>query len=80
MSEQISSGEAAAQPSSPDEKNKTPTRVIINDGDLSALSSNDLINRWRQQEIYVNSLEQRVAQQEGRYSLYPHEMTVDLFI
>lgn len=75
MSEQSSSGDAA-QPSSPDEKSKTPNRVIIADADLSTLSSNEWLSRWRLQENYVNSLEHRVAQQEGRYSIH---MTVDHF-
>lgn len=74
MSEQVSSGDAA-QPSSSDEKNKSPNRVIIIDGELSSLSSNELVNRWRLQENYVNSLEHRLAQQEGRYCL--STMTVD---
>lgn len=73
MSEQSGSGDAA-RPSSPDEKHKAPSRVIISDGDLSTLSSSELISRWRLQENYVNSLEHRVAQQEGRYCIH---MSVD---
>lgn len=75
MSEQGSSGDAA-QPSSPEEKNKTQTRVIISDVELSNLSAGDLVSRWRLQENYVNSLEHRVAQLEGRYCIH---MSVDYF-
>lgn len=75
MSEQVSSGDAA-QPSSSDEKSKTPNRVVISDGELSALSTSELGNRWRLQENYVNSLEHRLTQQEGRYCYYIH-MSVD---
>lgn len=69
MSEQGGSGDAA-QPSSPDDKNRSPIRVTISDGELSSLSASDLASRWRLQEIYVNSLEHRVTQQEGRYCIH----------
>lgn len=54
----------AQPPKSPDDR---PSRVVITDNDLENLTVAEFANRWRLQDSYVNALERRLAQQEGRY-------------
>lgn len=53
------------QPSSPAERDKVPSRVVICDSDMPNLTSTEWVNRWRQQESYVTVLERKLNQQEG---------------
>lgn len=63
MSEQDGSSEAAHNSSK-------PARVILTESDLENITVSELGTRWRQQDSYVTTLEQRLAQQEGRYSIH----------
>lgn len=47
-----------------------PVRVVLSDTDLDNITAAELATRWRQQDSYVTSLEQRLAHQEGRYSIH----------
>lgn len=47
-----------------------PSRVILSDSELENITISELTTRWRQQDSYITSLEQRLAQQEGRYSIH----------
>lgn len=62
--------EAASGPRSPDVKEKIPSRVVMSEVELSKASAGELVSNWRLQDSYVSSLEQRLAQQEGRYCLH----------
>ncbi|KAL3274168.1 hypothetical protein HHI36_015582 [Cryptolaemus montrouzieri] len=53
------------QPSSPAEKDKVPSRLIITDGEMNSLSAAEWGSRWRQQDSYLMSLERRASSQEG---------------
>ncbi|KAK9743664.1 WTAP/Mum2p family [Popillia japonica] len=64
MSDQAGPG-VPPQPSSPDEKDRAPNRVVLNDSELGSLSSAEFATHWRQQDTYITSLEQRLSQQEG---------------
>lgn len=75
MSDQADPG-VPPQPSSPDEKDRAPNRVVLNDSELGSLSSAEFATHWRQQDTYITSLEQRLSQQEGRYTIH---MFVELF-
>lgn len=75
MSDQAGPG-VPPQPSSPDEKDRAPNRVVLNDSELGSLSSAEFATHWRQQDTYITSLEQRLSQQEGRYTIH---MFVELF-
>lgn len=56
------SGSGSGDPKSPD----APSRVIISESDLGSLSAGELVSRWRRQDTYVDTLEQRLTRQEGR--------------
>lgn len=56
-------------PISPTERDKAPTRVIVTDQDMVALTVQEWQNHWRQQESYVILLERKAAQQEGTSSV-----------
>lgn len=47
-----------------------PARIILTDSELDSITVSELATRWRQQDNYITSLEQRLAQQEGRYSIH----------
>lgn len=49
-----------------DSEPDTPSRVVIAECDLGSLSAGELASRWRRQDAYVDSIEQRLARQEGR--------------
>lgn len=51
--------------------NSKPARVTLSENELENITVAELATRWRQQDCYVTSLEQRLAQQEGRYSIHP---------
>ncbi|XP_060522203.1 pre-mRNA-splicing regulator female-lethal(2)D [Cylas formicarius] len=53
------------QPSSPAERDKVPSRVVIPESEISSLSPTEWVNRWHQQESYVTSLEKKLSIQEG---------------
>lgn len=57
------------QPTSPAERDKVPTRVMVSDQEMDALSAQEWQNHWRQQESYVILLERKAAQQEGTSSV-----------
>lgn len=59
-----------SRPTSPGEKDKPSTRVNLCDSELPNISAADWATHWRQQDVYVSALEQRLAQQEGRYSIH----------
>lgn len=51
---------------SPDGGRKKPlTREILSEAELSSLSLNELVDRWKRQDIYVTGLEEKIGQQEG---------------
>lgn len=43
-----------------------PVRIILTDSEWDSITVSELATRWRQQDSYITSLEQRLAQQEGR--------------
>lgn len=45
-------------------------RVILTDLDLETITVTELATRWRLQEGYLSTLEQRLQQQEGRYTIH----------
>lgn len=55
-------GGGGGDPKSPD----APSRVTIAESDLGSVSAGDLATRWRRQDAYVDTLEQRLSRQEGR--------------
>ncbi|XP_017782528.1 PREDICTED: pre-mRNA-splicing regulator female-lethal(2)D [Nicrophorus vespilloides] len=55
----------SAQPSSPDDKDKAPSRVVLKESELSSLSADEWCSHWRMQDSYITLLEQRLSQQEG---------------
>lgn len=59
--------EQAAEAARPKSRDDRPSRVALSESDLGTLSASDLAARWRLQDAYINSLEQRLSQQEGRY-------------
>lgn len=67
MSDQDASTDAVHPNSSP-----KPGRVILSDSELENITVSELTTRWRLQDVYVTTLEQRLAQQEGRYSIHAH--------
>lgn len=54
------------RPKSPDADR--PSRVILTDNDLGSMSPAEFASKWRLQDVYITALEQRLSQQEGRYS------------
>lgn len=46
-------------------RKKFHTREILSEAELSGLSLNELVDRWKRQDIYVTGLEEKVGQQEG---------------
>lgn len=75
MSDQAGPG-VPPQLNGPDEKDKVPNRVVLNESELGNLSIAEFVSHWRQQDTYITSLEQRLSQQEGRYTIH---MFVELF-
>lgn len=59
MSENDANAEAA-------HSSNKPARVILTESDLENITVSELATRWRQQDHYLNSLEQRLGQLEGR--------------
>lgn len=57
------------QPSSPAERDKAPSRVVVSEQEMGTLTPLEWQNRWRQQESYVTLLERKTAQQEGTISV-----------
>lgn len=57
------------QPSSPAERDKAPSRVLVSEQEMGTLTPLEWQNRWRQQESYVTLLERKTAQQEGTISV-----------
>lgn len=57
---------------SPDGRKKPLARVILSENELSSLSSSELVDRWKQQDVYVSGVEERLGQQEGRYSIHEY--------
>lgn len=49
-----------------------PVRIVLSDSELESITTAELTTRWRQQDSYVTTLEQRLAHQEGRYSKKIH--------
>lgn len=62
MSDQDAATDAAHNPK--------PSRVTLSEAELETITVSELATRWRQQDSYVTHLEQRLAQQEGRYSIH----------
>lgn len=58
------------QPSSPADRDKAPSRVVVSEQEMGALTLPDWQSRWRQQESYVTLLERKTAQQEGTISVF----------
>uniref|UniRef100_A0A1Y1M7G6 BMERB domain-containing protein n=1 Tax=Photinus pyralis TaxID=7054 RepID=A0A1Y1M7G6_PHOPY len=50
-------------PKSPDGGGKQ--RVVLSETELSGLAQNELVDRWKRQDIYVSGLEEKLGQQEG---------------
>ncbi|XP_044758730.1 pre-mRNA-splicing regulator female-lethal(2)D [Coccinella septempunctata] len=50
---------------SPVEKEKTPSRVVIADGEMANLTNTEWSSHWRQQDSYIMTLERRASAQEG---------------
>ncbi|KAK5641975.1 hypothetical protein RI129_010522 [Pyrocoelia pectoralis] len=46
-------------------RKKFHTREILSEAELSGLSLNELVDRWKHQDIYVTGLEEKIGQQEG---------------
>lgn len=61
MSEQVD----VQQPSSPAERDKAPSRVIISESEILSLTPNEWVSRWHQQDSYITTLERKLALQEG---------------
>lgn len=61
--------EDVQQPSSPVERDKAPSRVVVQEQEMGALTISEWQSRWRQQESYVTLLERKTAQQEGTISV-----------
>ncbi|CAG9773904.1 unnamed protein product [Ceutorhynchus assimilis] len=53
------------QPSSPAERDKAPSRVLISETEIAALTPTEWVNRWHQQDSYIITLERKLALQEG---------------
>uniref|UniRef100_V5GU83 Pre-mRNA-splicing regulator n=1 Tax=Anoplophora glabripennis TaxID=217634 RepID=V5GU83_ANOGL len=53
------------QPSSPADRDRAPSRVLVADQEMGTLTPLEWQNRWRQQESYVTNLERKTSQQEG---------------
>ncbi|XP_050297768.1 pre-mRNA-splicing regulator female-lethal(2)D [Anthonomus grandis grandis] len=53
------------QPSSPAERDKAPSKVIISEAEISSLTPTEWVNRWHQQESYITTLERKFNLQEG---------------
>lgn len=61
MSEQVD----VQQPSSPAERDKVPSRVIISESEILSLTPNEWVSRWHQQDSYITTLERKLTLQEG---------------
>lgn len=57
------------QPISPAERDKAPTRVVMTEQEINALTTQEWQSHWRQQESYAILLERKAAQQEGTSSV-----------
>ncbi|XP_066259716.1 pre-mRNA-splicing regulator female-lethal(2)D [Euwallacea similis] len=53
------------QPTSPAEKDKMPSRVLISESEIASLTPAEWVNRWHQQESYITTLERKLSLQEG---------------
>lgn len=53
------------QPSSPAEKDKVPSRVLISESEIASLTPTEWVNRWHQQDSYIATLERKLNLQEG---------------
>ncbi|KAL1494334.1 hypothetical protein ABEB36_009949 [Hypothenemus hampei] len=53
------------QPSSPAERDKAPSRVLISESEITSLTPAEWVNRWRQQDSYITALEGKLSLQEG---------------
>lgn len=62
-------GDDVQQPSSPVERDKVSSRVVVSDQEMGTLTPLEWQSRWRQQESYVTLLERKTTQQEGTISV-----------
>lgn len=57
------------QPSSPVDRDKVPSRVVVSEQEMGTMTPIEWQTRWRQQDSYVTLLERKTAQQEGTISV-----------
>lgn len=72
MSEQVCVGDGHPSGSPEGERNKAPSRIVLSENELANLSPSELVDRWKQQDTYVTSVEEKLGQQEGRYSIHTY--------
>ncbi|KAJ8923188.1 hypothetical protein NQ315_001742 [Exocentrus adspersus] len=53
------------QPSSPADRDKAPSRVLVTEQEVTTLTASEWQTRWRQQDSYVTALERKTTRQEG---------------
>lgn len=56
-------------PSSPDDRSSKAAvaKIVLTDSDLSTLTAKEFAERWKSQDLFIASVEHRLAQHEGRY-------------